>query len=253
MTQISSVLSIASPKILIQRSSTCLYIALATLLLAFTSLEAQTLDSEQTDPEIYNPNWQVEVIAFIHQRPDQAFRDRIDLDDYRDLPALSAILTGSQPAQPLSEHTLDRNTSGQVFTTETMREAWQKIADNYQRVAYFHWQQPAGRGSLRRLHDNLPLSADDSLSLGPHFELDGRIRITSDTIGFASMQLTHRTPLVITPGSNASEDSVANQLWRTLKLEQQRRIQPGRVEYFDSAGLSLLILITAPEQDVLQN
>ncbi len=252
MTQIPSVLPIAL-NVLTKRSKLCQRIVLAGLLLVLTGLKAQMLDNQQSDLEEYNPNWQVEVIAFIHQRPDQAFRDRNDLDDYRDLPALPAILTGSQPTEPVSGQTLDRNTSEQAFTSETMRDAWQKIAGNYQRVAYFHWQQPPGRGSLRRLHDNQPLTADDSLSLGPHFEFDGRIRITSDTIGFASMQLVHRTPLLITPGNDAAENTVVNRLWRTLKLEQQRRIQPGRVEYFDSAGLSLLILITAPEQEVSQN
>lgn len=211
--------------------------------------QTTTIDDREDILETANPNWQVEVIAFIHAQPDQAFRDRNDLEDYRDLPALPALLTANQPVRPSAISAFNSNASEQIFATQTMADAWRRIDESYQRIGYFRWQQPTGRGSLRRLHDDQPLSADDSLSLGPHFELDGQIRVTTATIGFASPQLTHRTPLLVTPGANAAEGSTSSQLWRTLKLEQQRRIQPGRVEYFDSAGIGLLILITPPQRD----
>ncbi len=227
-------------------------------------LGAQTDEQRFDEPvfeEIFNPNWQVEIIAFIHPQPDEAFRDRTDLDDYRDLPSLPAILTAAEPELPPAElanelvfprlgetqpeeETFDSFT----FATETMANAWPDIIENYQPIGYFRWQQPVGRGSWRRLHDDQPLSADDSLSLGPHFEFDGRIRITTDTIGYANLQLAQRTPLLLNTPETDGRESTTGLLWRTLKLDQQRRIQPERMEYFDSAGLGLLILISPPEE-----
>lgn len=208
-------------------------------------------------------DWQVEVIAFIHLRPDEAFRDRQDLNDYRDLPALPALLTAAEPEPPENAAAFSRppgttnDAAGEAadnpeppFATEAMASAWRRIAGEYQRIGYFQWRQPPGRGALRRLHDDQPLNADDSLSLGPHYEFDGRIRITTNTIGYANLQLTHRTPLLINPGfpNRLNRDTPPGQLWRTLTLEQQRRIQPGRLEYFDSAGLGLLVLISPPPE-----
>ncbi len=217
----------------------------------------QAIDQVESEPVI-EVDWQVEVIVFIHLQPDEAFRDRADLDDYRDLPALPALLTAAEPlpppppAEPLfprldETENLTEPFFSETFATEVMANAWQQITDSYQRVGYFHWQQTEGQGSLRRLHDDQPLSADDSLSLGPHFEFDGQIRVTTDTIGYLNLQLTHRTPLLLTSTFPEQSDSNTSRLWRTLKLDQQRRIQPERIEYFDSAGLGLLILISSPE------
>lgn len=183
-------------------------------------------------------NWDVEVIVFIQSQPDEAFRDRIELDDYRDIPALPALLTQAEPTPPFVE-------KESFFATTTMADAWKRLQGQYQRLAYYRWQQPSGRGGLRRLHDDQAIfDTDNSLSLGPHFQLDGRLRVSTNNIGYTSIQLVHRSPLQLI--ESTAESVSESLLWRTLKLKQERRIQANRIEYFDSAGLALLILMTPP-------
>jgi len=230
-------------------------VAIAAVILFLTSTSmAQSLETLPDTPllePLINLNWQVEVIAFVHNQPDEAYRDRNDVDDYRDLPALAALLSAAKPESPAVIGAKTQQTipafADTTFVTTEMENVWQQIITNYQPLGYFRWQQPEGRGAWRRLHDDQPVTLDDNLSLGPHFELDGQVRITTDTIGFANLNLSHRTPVFITNINNPQIDSTSP-LWRTLKLEQQRRIQPERIEYFDSAGLGLLILITPPDE-----
>ncbi len=221
-------------------------LAVCCMLLAATS-SAQDQQNAVALVDTVNDNWRVEVIVFMQARPDEAFRDRMDIDDYRDLPALAARLTAASPIQPLAGPSLNSQAGEPLPATSSMADAWRRLERDYQRIAYFYWQQPAGRGGLRRIHNDQPLRVDDSLSLGPHYELDGSLRISTGTIGYARLELVQRTPLLITPAAGSTANAGVERLWRTLKLAQQRRIQPGRVEYFDSAGLAALILITPPE------
>jgi len=213
--------------------------------------------------------WHVEVLLFAHRPGDTAWREQQALQDFRQLPVMPAVL------MPAIERT--SSDSSDLFASAVMAKAWRSLQRGHDVLGYYRWHQQDGIGRRWRIHGtealtstdmkdgrksptiNLPAAAVVELNgLDPgavnaadsrpqaQFVLDGSIKINTGNIGVAALDLRERSRVLYYRNEehgDAAETGV-DPGYRVRMLQQQRRIQAGRMEYFDSSGLAALVLIS---------
>jgi len=153
-----------------------------------------------------------------------------------------------------------------------MAEALARLqrSTNHQVAMWLGWYQPVtgARGPAARLHDE-EIIAVDWIDLTPtgrprregepaasaerlmpafHYRLDGRLQLRRRQFLHADISLQWRQPDsgLFDPGFAGPQRSYA-----LHGLSQSRSIRPGRIEYFDSSWLGLLLQVTpwAPDEN----
>ena len=198
--------------------------------------------------------WKIELIVFAHPSDNDSWRDTPQLDDFRENPALAAIFDEQTPynpdlntPKPQTNTRFETNNEGlEPPPVNVMLEAWENLANNYDRIGYYRWEQRRGRGAWRRIIGQDELEFDTSLALGSHHQLDGKVQVLVANVGAANIQLQQRTP--VNYFSNEPTDTPVENIWRIRKINENRPVEAGRVEYFDSPGLGVLLLISPPSQ-----
>ncbi len=121
------------------------------------------------------------------------------------------------------------------------------------------WHQPLERGSAGervRIHDDEPVAVD-WLKLTPvgiqpvsdleptfHYRLDGGVRLRQRQFMHLESNLQWRIEQVASPWMSPLEfHDEPTGGFRVHRLSQSRTIRPGRLEYFDSNWLGMLVLI----------
>lgn len=192
--------------------------------------------------------WTVELIVFAHPGDNDSWRTAEILDDFRDLPALPAALETINAPAPIIPPALESTrTRPSTNPSQVIRQAWQRLESDYERIGYYRWEQRRGRGAWRRIVDEQALNDDPSISLGPHFQLDGKLQVMVANVGEVDIELQQRTP--VTFYDNTEENTIPTTAWRVRKINEQRPIEAGRIEYFDSPGLAALLLVTNPNAE----
>ncbi|MEE4330659.1 MAG: CsiV family protein, partial [Wenzhouxiangella sp.] len=158
-----------------------------------------------------------------------------------------------------------------------MQSVWERLERSgaFEPRAWRAWHQLLGReqrSQAVRIHDQQVLRGDwlQTLSVGPldpaddpgtergmlvrggdwlpepEFRLDGSIRIYQTQFMHAASNLTWREPIEsdLRP---LVLDHLEQGLFRQHRLEQSRAIRPGRLEYFDSSWLGILLKVTPLE------
>jgi len=248
---------------------------LALLLMLSGQIRAQP--EQLSAPEQQATIWHVEVLLFAHASGDIAWREQEQLEDFRAFPVMPAVLTAATQ-QPI----LSNTNSSEPFASAAMAAAWQDMQSKYELLGYYRWNQSNGIGRRWRIHGEQALlqtmamqeseqvsqAADASTdadiiadavgnSAGiilpqPQYVLDGSLKINTGNVGVAELNIRERSTVLYYRGDLAADDADRDETsaYRVRKLQQRRRIQAGRMEYFDSAGLAALVLITAlPEAD----
>ncbi len=240
--------------------------SLLTLLMMLASVvNSQPLPSPEA--EAADTIWHVEVLLFAHRHDDIAWREQDQLQDFSQLPVMPAVL--SPTAGPVLPGAAD---SIEPFASEQMAQAWHKMQNEYDLLAYYRWNQLTGSGQRWRVHGDQILAATDQ-ETGPQsgvtptgsvatavagdtmpqpppwYVLDGSVRIDTDRVGTAEFNIQERSRVLYFRGAEASGTASAGtarptQAYRIRTLQQRRRIQAGRMEYFDSSGLAALVLIS---------
>ncbi len=152
-----------------------------------------------------------------------------------------------------------------------MRSAWDRLerSSGHQALAWRAWYQPLSRqvpSETIRMHDDhlmnihwlelerllgQPVDANDSgpglgliAALTPpvHYRLDGSLRIRQRQFTHADIDLVWHEPLQTGPGPLAPEH-LAPGGFDIHRIRQSRTIRSGRMEYFDSNWLGVLIRI----------
>lgn len=152
-----------------------------------------------------------------------------------------------------------------------MSEAHDRLqrSAGHQVVTWRAWHQPLDTGrnvSRVRLHDETPVSAEwirvgpvglpaasepaptngDALLPVVHYRLDGAIRLFQRQFLHADIELQWREPAEAGLMPSTSDVSGRDK-FEVHRLAQRRAIRPGRLEYFDSDWLGVLVLIEALE------
>lgn len=129
------------------------------------------------------------------------------------------------------------------------------------------WHQPLASGSVGnrvRIHDDHPVAADwialtpsgtvapvgdeslDSHNYQPlfHYRLDGGVRLRQRQFMHLESDLHWRVRQEPSPWPSTLDlDEDTTGKFRVHRLEQSRTVRPGRLEYFDSSWLGMLVLI----------
>ena len=253
------------------------------LLWLLLMLSSQTwAQSEQlSTPEPQATIWHVEVLLFAHADGYIAWREQEQLKDFRSLPVMPAVLTVATQ-QPVFSTSNSSDDSTEPFASAAMAAAWQSMQGEYELLGYYRWNQTDETVRRWRIHgeqvSSPPISlqeasplaqiadattdtdivadadaADANVTLSePHYVLDGSVKINTDDVGVADLNIRERSTVLYYRNELAADDADRDETsnYRVRKLQQRRRIQAERVEYFDSAGLAALVLISAlPEAD----
>ncbi|QOC21121.1 hypothetical protein IC757_08610 [Wenzhouxiangella sp. AB-CW3] len=146
----------------------------------------------------------------------------------------------------------------------TMARALQRLNDSseYQVLTWRAWHQPLSRslpGKRVRMHDEqvvaarwggsgpggLPAGADaQSLIPGFDYRLDGSIRLRQRQFMHFDADLVWRQPHQASPWMSVSQLAPEpSNAFAVHRLQQSRAVRPGRLEYFDSEWLGVLVLI----------
>ncbi len=221
--------------------------------------------------------WYVEVLLFAHASGDIAWREQEQLQDFRSLPVMPAVLTPATE-QPIFSTINSSDDSTEPFASAAMAAAWQDMQGKYELLGYYRWNQSIGIGRRWRIHGEQALSqaidlqepepvsqaadattdadiiadADGSAASvilpQPQYVLDGSLKINTGDVGVADLNIRERSTVMYYRGELAAGDADRDETsaYRVRKLQQRRRIQAGRMEYFDSSGLAALVLISTP-------
>jgi len=148
-----------------------------------------------------------------------------------------------------------------------MARAWQRLSDSavHLPLAWRAWHQPlsaSSRSRWMRISDQQLIDLDwlqaeaiapEFLQQGPPwpwrlpeaaFRLDGQLRIRQRQFTHADLELVWQAPVASDPLPLASERWQPAG-WLSHQLSQSRTIQLGRLEYFDSSWLGVLVRIEA--------
>jgi hypothetical protein len=137
----------------------------------------------------------------------------------------------------------------------------------HQVLSWRAWHQPLESGSAGervRIHDDHPIAANwlelaptgaivstendgqDSPGLEPvfHYRLDGGVRLRQRQFMHLESELHWRARRETSPWTTAIEiHDQATGDYQVHRLQQSRTVRPGRLEYFDSSWLGMLVLI----------
>ena len=249
------------------------------LLMLSSQIWAQPEQPSSQEPQV--TIWHVEVLLFAHASSDIAWREQEQLEDFRSLPVMPAVLTPATE-QPNFSNSNSSDDNTEPFASAAMAAAWHDMQGKYELLGYYRWHQSDGIGRRWRLHGEqvLPqaidlqepetlapaadttteadISADaDSPAASvilpqPQYVLDGSLKINTGDVGVADLNIRERSTVLYYRSDLAAGDAdrYETSAYRVRKLQQRRRIQAGRMEYFDSSGLAALVLIsTLPEAD----
>jgi hypothetical protein len=152
-----------------------------------------------------------------------------------------------------------------------MQAAWERLetSGQFEPRAWRAWHQLIGRDETSRpvrIHDRqvlrgdwlrttavppaeptdgagIPPSSETGWRPAPEFRLDGSIRVYHSQFMHAASDLAWREPLE--PDRRPlARDHLPPGLFQQHRLEQSRAIRPGRLEYFDSSWLGVLLKVT---------
>ncbi|MFW5926747.1 MAG: CsiV family protein [Wenzhouxiangella sp.] len=156
------------------------------------------------------------------------------------------------------------------YLSERMDRAWQRLetSSDHEPLAWRAWHQPLSRESTPvrvRIHDDrilggrwlemkptgipaLQALADgerDALMPDWHYRLDGGIRLRQRQFMHLDVDLHWRVPghLRAVPFFLLAKDRPEKPPFQVHRLTQSRTVRPGRLEYFDSSWLGVLVLI----------
>ncbi len=248
------------------------------LLLMFSG-QTWAQPEQLSKPEPQATIWHVEVLLFAHADGDIAWREQEQLQDFRALPVMPAVLTPAT-RQPIFSNINSSDDSTEPFASAAMAAAWQDMQGKYELLGYYRWHQSDGIGRRWRIHGEQVLpqafdvqesdpvaqaadattvtdiiaDADDTSASvilpQPQYVLDGSLKINTGNVGVAELNIRERSSVLYYRGEHAAGDRNETSAYRVRKLQQRRRIQAGRMEYFDSSGLAALVLISSlPEAD----
>ncbi len=153
-----------------------------------------------------------------------------------------------------------------------MRDAWRRLENNaeFQPRSWRAWHQPLVRNRVSppvRVHDEhivrldwlavTPLGRPQPFASGPDhaldiadlvprsdYRLDGSVRLRQRQFMHVELDLVWREPVEREPGFGPMrlEESPTASFYQH-QLKQSRAVRPGRLEYFDSNWLGVLVLI----------
>jgi hypothetical protein len=255
-------LSTPDPSVILRRA--CSYLIL--LLAAGIGMASAQSDQAQKPAE-KSQEWHVELLLFAHPDSDIAWHAVAEIGDFSKLTVQPSMFAqAGDPGRMAASLNL---TEDQLFASEPMHKAWLRLQKEYQLLGYYQWQQPAGIGRRWRIHDDQLLIAasqavstelDDDATASDQqpatsdeltYQLDGSIKINTGYIGTVDLNVEQRSEVLYfrstsdTPSAaGASNENPEQPQYRARYLQQQRRIQSERMEYFDSSGLAALVLIS---------
>jgi hypothetical protein len=199
-----------------------------------------------------------------------------ELDEARQAIALIEALSALEEAPEAEPHPA---LAGPVYPdtyinqselSGTMQRAWQRLADSpeFNAVTWRAWYQPLSRGRLEpavRLHDERIVRMDwlaltplgpsrrttdqqeesdpvSPLTTNADYRLDGSLRLRQRQFMHVELDLVWRELAESGFGPMSSEYLPPAGFYQH-RLVQSRTVRPGRLEYFDSTWLGVLVLI----------
>lgn len=233
----------------------------------------------ETGPRQLPPLYRVEVIVFTHAggapdaRPVGVLEDFSSLTDPLELAAVARERAErTAPATP----ELPPPYVAVDALSEPMARAWRRLNDSaaYRPLTRRSWYQPAIPNAqtprVRVYDDHVILTArpefdadagnapeNPSLSgvdgdpfleqrqPAPFYRLDGSIRLRQRQFLHLDIDLSWREPAPLLPGAGTG---AADRGWLLHRITQSRTVRRDRLEYFDSAWIGVLALVTRFEQ-----
>lgn len=226
-------------------------------------IAAWEAETEALDPAPTEPQVQINPAELEAQR--QASEA---LDLFSAIEALEAV------PELLDEHLPD---PGPIYPdpfiqieglSPAMQQSWDRLAASgeFRPVAWRAWYQPLTRTRLSppvRVHDEVPLRLDVSSLIpaalpglgqasqvqGPmlatDYRLDGSLRLRQRQFMHVELDLHWREVIETEPFpvGPLALDKLPASGYRLHRLNQSRTVRPGRLEYFDSSWLGVLVLI----------
>ncbi|MFU8831468.1 MAG: CsiV family protein [Wenzhouxiangella sp.] len=228
----------------------------------------QTLDDYS---RLIDPMRQARIAQIVEaQEDDTDPTDESDVQRTVDaLTALELMPEDMQPALALPPPQPDTFVNLEDLSP-TMRDAWRRLQNSgeFQPRSWRAWHQPLARNRVSppvRVHDQQivrldwlavtplgslqPANPDRDLAvadLAPRsdYRLDGSVRLRQRQFMHVELDLVWREPVEREPafGPMRLDESPAGSIYQH-RLKQSRAVRPGRLEYFDSNWLGVLVLI----------
>jgi hypothetical protein len=155
-----------------------------------------------------------------------------------------------------------------------MQRAWDRLAASgeFRPLAWRAWHQPLSRNRLSpqvRIHDEVPLRLEWSGLMIPglpgaghgwqteqlmpkaDYRLDGSLRLRQRQFMHVELDLVWREPVDVDEfyAGPLALDELPESGFRQHRLTQSRTVRAGRLEYFDSSWLAVLVLVERWEPD----
>jgi hypothetical protein len=213
-----------------------------------------------------------------HEESADRDKDLIENDPEQALLLIEALSTLEQP-QPDPADEFDGPVYPETFInlpelSQTMANAWRRLDDSgeFQARTWRAWYQPLSRARLSplvRIHDDRIVKLDwlrlDALGLPvispgratmpaavdhilptADYRLDGSVRLRMRQFMHFELDLAWREPSSHDPApgfSPLADEFLPQAGFYQHRLVQSRTIRPGRLEYFDSGWLGVLVLV----------
>ena len=237
---------------------------LAALLVSFATAAQQSGANRENAAVETGPVYEIELIVFRHSGSARDWTLVDALRDFRELPAAARARepdadNGSSPAM----ETVWRRFKNSSAYQPLQYLHWRSVAGSYEHPGRWrvHGPQPLPAGQ-RELSGNIvpePFAAGPPMSLlrrqvysplrpgpGLHYGLDGMFSLAAEPGLTAGLEIVHRR-LIGASSQQGNTGATAEPVVEYQQINQRRRIETGRLEYFDTPALAALLQIREVE------